>query len=121
MKRIAAHYIVDSNKRILKKHMIVLNVSLCVENILPLNHETPSTQFYNGIIFSLQNTPKDSIEDIIQWQTNNSGKTIYDYLSNMGAQPIKIGTHLSELYVLLDIDFVSSIVTAHSSIRKVVS
>jgi ferritin len=121
MKRIAAHYIVESNTRTVRKHMIVLDATGCVESIVPLTHETPSTRFFNGIIFRTNQAITPSINTILDWQNTHKQKTICEFLTEYGAEEIVIGTHISQLYVLVDIDFIHKRATSNSTITKVFS
>ncbi len=119
MKRIAAQYIMVDKDDILKKSIIFLDNNICVEKILPLTHETPSTIFYNGIVFAIEKDKTISIDNIINWQNQNPDKIIFDYLKSISVLPIINGKNINELRVLIDIDFETFLVNQDSYIKSI--
>lgn len=119
MKRIAAHYILVNNSHLARKSILYLDKEQCVESVRALNHETPSTIFFNGIVFALEKSKLPTISEIIRWQEENKNKNIVDFLKNFGVEKITSEVHISHLHVILDLDFEHLVATDASRIRIV--
>jgi hypothetical protein len=50
MKRLAAHYILLPDERLLKQHYVELDDEDRLLGVFPLDRETANTVFYNGVL-----------------------------------------------------------------------
>ena len=105
MECVAAQYIVISDNNFLKGGVIEINSDKIIKEISILTKERAATLFYNGIIFSVKTNVIPKIQDFLELQSDNPKKNIFDMISILGCETIKVGEKINNLFLLENIDF----------------